>query len=666
MSVSLFKKYIVSTFVIFLITFFLEIFVFNLSFWKSSGVEPVVVAKGAVAEDGRDFYSENYELNGRLLNFRADLEMVYGETAYVSAILTDEGDKYEYTTPDHVVHGAIVGSSYCNVYPFGRTHTVTIKVSVPEGGRVNIRSITLNARKPLDIKPLRLLAAFLVIWLSYMFWRDTFFYRLYFDTTRKWQYPVIVLSMLALMLITFILGHADKVVMASPWPHHSQYQELARSLEKGSVVLTEEIVDPRLMEADNPYDTISLQVEGIPYAMDYAYYNGNYYAYFGIVPELLLYFPYHMLTGGNLPNYMATLILYAVFVVGVFLAVAGFIKRFFQKVPFVIYLMLCSAIVLGANFIYLIERPDIYNVPILSGIAFTFTGLGLWLLSLNTEKTRIRRAALFLGSLSMALVVGSRPQLAIFSFTAIILFMTGNKEGKRSLFTRETITETALFVLPYVLVAIPVCWYNAARFGNIFEFGATYSLTTNDMNHRGFNLSRLARSLYSYLFQPAVIMTDFPFMMSSVVDGKYMGKFLYEHTYGGILVANTFMASLWFFLVSGLKKTESRVRALVLFLVLSGLFVAGFDANKAGVIYRYTCDFAPAFFLAAMLLWLVLVSDNGAKDFPGRSFTGRMFYLCTMFSLIYSFLTFIASGVSVCLENDNPTLFYTIADYFNF
>ncbi len=665
MSVSLFRKYIVSTFVIFLVAFLLEIFVFNFSSWKMMGMDPVVVAEGQDVTGGDDFYTQNIELNGVLKNVHADLSVSGEETARVAVILTDEGDKYEYITPEFVVCNCVPRSGYCNVYPFGKDRTVTVRISVPEDATAHINSITLNDRKPLDIKVLRLFAVFMIIWLSYLILSDTFFHRIYFDTSRKWQYIVSLMVILVLVVILTFLNHADKVLMASPWPHHLQYQELARSLEHGSVVLSEQHVDPKLIEAENPYDTISLQVEGIPYSMDYAYYNGNYYAYFGIVPELLMYFPYHMITGGNLANYRATFLMFTLFIFGVFFCVAGIIKRYFDRVPFIFYLMISSATVLGANFVYLAWRSDIYNVPIISGIAFTFVGLGFWLLALNTGRGLIKRISLILGSLSMALVVGCRPQFAILSFAAIFLFMMPAKGEKRIIFTRESVRETLCFVLPYVIVAIPVCWYNYARFGSIFEFGAAYSLTTNDMNHRGFNLNRLFRSMYSYLFQPPLYKTDYPFLMSSIVDGNYMGKFLFEHTYGGILIANAFMASIWLMTINGFRNIDKRVKSFALFLIGAGVFVAGFDANEAGVIYRYTCDFAPLFFLAAILLWLVLVNGSG-KEILSYSFASSLLYVCIVVSIFYSLLTFVASGNSVCLENDNAALFYGIADYFVF
>ena len=74
---------------------------------------------------------------------------------------------------------------------------------------------------------------------------------------------------------------------------------------------------------------------------------------------------------------------------------------------------------------------------------------------------------------------------------------------KRELFGKKSIKETLALLLPVLPVAIAVCWYNQARFGSIFEFGATYSLTSNDMNLRGFNMDRLLRGLYCFLLQPA-------------------------------------------------------------------------------------------------------------------------------------------------------------------
>lgn len=45
-------------------------------------------------------------------------------------------------------------------------------------------------------------------------------------------------------------------------------------------------------------------------------------------------------------------------------------------------------------------------------------------------------------------------------------------------------------ILPYIIVAAGVMYYNAARFGSPFDFGANYNLTFNDMTLRGFRIDR--------------------------------------------------------------------------------------------------------------------------------------------------------------------------------
>ena len=659
------SKTIKAVVVIFLITCFLEIFAFNFSSFRSMGLSPVTICENETVSGGEYFDTQTFSVNGPVKNVYADITVENGDECFVKVIITDEGNKYEYPTPEFVVCNGAARSRFSNVYPFGNVKDVYFEVRAADGTIAHINSISINKQIPIDVKPIRALVVFLVVLLGYLIFSDSEIHDVYYESGKKGQMAVTLASMLVIMALGSFLNKADTALVKNPyWPHHKQYQELAHSLKEGSVILTEKEVDERLLEVENPYDTITLQAEGIPYAMDYAYYNGNYYAYFGIVPELLLYYPYYLLTGRDLPNFRAIYFFYLVFVFGAFLFVTGLVRKYAKKIPYLLYLLLCVGVALSANFVYLVARPDIYDVPILGGIAFSFTGIGLWLWSLTVDKLWQKRSLMALGSFFVALVAGCRPQLVLLSGVAVILFMFDEGIKNRKLFTSKTVVDTILFFLPIVLVAIPVCWYNAARFGNVFDFGATYSLTSNDMNHRGFNLARLVRSLYCYLFQPVVLNPDYPFIKSSDLTGSYMGRLLYEHTYGGILVANAFMLPIWIAVIKKNKQSQASLKALIGYLLIVGLLIAGFDANGAGIIYRYTCDFAPAFVMAAVLLW-VLFLDRG-KGLLDYSFASRIFYVCFVLAIGYSFLTFVGSGSTVCLENDNKVLFNVIGDYFRF
>lgn len=656
------NKYILATLIILAISIVLEIFVFNFSSWRVGKLQTQVIAQNGVTDDSLYYYSEEFTVDGPVKNVDVRLNVENHEMAYVTVLLTDEGDQYEYPTPEYAVCNGVLSTGFSNIYPFDDVHTIRVGVRVLEGCVAYIDSVSINVHKPVDFKFIRFFIVFGILMLGYLIWTPSAIHDTYYDEKKLWQNIFTIVVIISLLIFGRKIATSDLVILDSPWPHHKQYQELAHSLAVGTVELMDNVADPRLMEKENPYDTIALMAEGIPYSMDYAYYNGKYYEYFGIVPELLFYYPYYILKGYDLPNYKAVYGFFVMFVIGVFLTTSGWIRRYVKSIPYFFFIAMNVATVLCANFVYLTARADIYNVPIIGAVACTFMGLGLWLHGMSIKKRFVKIIAYAAGSLSMALVAGCRPQLLLISAIAIVWFLFDGGIKNRKLFTKESVWETVAFCVPYLLVALVVGWYNYARFGNVFDFGATYSLTTNDMNHRGFNFSRLIRSLYCFLFQPATINTDFPFLQVSTVTGNYMGRFMSEYTYGGILVANAFFLSIWLWLFKGIKKADKVVKATVGMLVASAIIIAAFDANAAGVLYRYTCDFAPAFVLAAIVLWMMFL-DRG-RVLIDYSITSKIAYVCILLSLGYALMVFVATGSSVNLSEDNRQLFYTIASYF--
>ena len=59
-------------------------------------------------------------------------------------------------------------------------------------------------------------------------------------------------------------------------------------------------------DMEDPYDKGArdeLQKEtGEPYLFDVAYHDGHYYVYFGVVPVLVFYLPFYLLTGVEFPH----------------------------------------------------------------------------------------------------------------------------------------------------------------------------------------------------------------------------------------------------------------------------------------------------------------------------------------------------------------------------
>lgn len=645
----------------------LEIFIFNFSTWKTFGCEPIVLAENTVTDDKGVFSTNFVEIHDDVVNVNVDLTITGYDRAEVVVALTDEGDYYAYDMPSYTVVPGVVGCGYQNIYPFGEVNTIKVTVTVPEGTEAQISSVAVNTVRPFDFKIIRVLVLFGAAVLAYVLFTESDAAKILCVRGNKHQRIMIAGVVLCLVVLAGALVRSNPVCVNSPWPHHRQYQELARALEQGTVVIGE-TPDARLLAKENPYDTSALLAENIPFKMDYALYDGNYYAYFGILPELLFYFPYYLLTGNDLPNYVVVFALYCGMLIGIFATVWELIQRYAKKVPFLVYLVLSVGISLLPYHVFLIARPDIYNVAVIAGNAFLWLGAYFWLKALNTaEAVNEKKSCCFLwyglGALCIACIAGCRPQLLLYGIAlfGVLLMPRMWKEKKH---WRRHIKEIAAFLIPFAVIGVIVFWYNRVRFGSGFNFGASYSLTSNDMNHRGFNLSRTTRGLYSFLFQPSVINSTFPFLESCELESNYMGKNIVEFSYGGIFTVCPMLFSLFYVLLGGFKNLSKEVKGWIGCLCGVSVIVAAFDINAAGILQRYMCDMVFGLILAAVLVILLLLERYKGSTFYPWIIKGT--YLCVMYGIVFSFLVVITSADSICLQNYNPVLFYKIASYFKF
>ena len=248
--------------------------------------------------------------------------------------------------------------------------------------------------------------------------------------------------------------------------------------------------------------------------------------------------------------------------------------------------------------------------------------------------------------------------------------------------TKAKIAEILSVCIPYALIAALVCWYNYARFGNILEFGAGYSLTTNDMNHRGFNLNRLLRGLFSFYFQPPVLTSDFPYIESAIVTSSYMGRNIVEFLYGGIFATNLICLSVFAPLFGFFKKMNLRSRVAYLIMLAASFVIAGFDVNGAGIIYRYTCDMVPGVIIAALIIWAYMLGYNRnskivdsvsaketisvAENTTRANLACRLFAVGIIIGLFYSLMVLTGPAGAPTLKDDSVYTYELIRSYFSF
>ena len=454
-----------------------------------------------------------------------------------------------------------------------------------------------------------------------------------------------------------LVGVATQGYNSGSWDGHSivntfevggdnaqQYAELAKAMAHGQLYLEEE-PPPWLQDMADPYDKgardEAQKETGEPYLFDVAYHDGHYYVYFGVVPVVLFYLPFYLLTGANFPTAIGVLIACVAFVLGCSALLDRFARYHFKRVSLGLYLLLQIPLVTCCGILYLLKFPTFYSLPIMLGLAFSVWGLYFWMRGRASAARSTGPEKWYLaGSLCMALVVGCRPQLVVLSLLAFPLFWRPYITERR-LFTPRGGREFACLVAPYAVVAAGLMGYNYARFGSFTDFGANYNLTVNDMTKRGWNLGRLAPALFAYFLQPPCVTGVFPYVQPAPFDTTYMGQTIKEVTFGGILAC---LPVLWVLpfakrvLALRMRQRSTRtIMGVIVVLLASGVIVALLDAQMAGILQRYFADFS-FMFLAAVVLLAFIVNENLSPGTMAQNLLMKVLLVLVAVSVVYSVL----------------------------
>lgn len=168
--------------------------------------------------------------------------------------------------------------------------------------------------------------------------------------------------------------------------HHydedDQYARLADSILNGEISLDLPVPD-ELKELENPYDPLArydIGSEDVPIYWDHAYRHGKYYSYFGVVPAVLIYLPYEVITGSWMPTPSAVALIGILTIAAMSLFTRRFVLLYFEQTATTTSLLLCLFMLFaGSNVVSLGFLSRFYSVPTLSAQFFTFMGLWFWL-----------------------------------------------------------------------------------------------------------------------------------------------------------------------------------------------------------------------------------------------------------------------------------------------
>ena len=607
-----------------IIVLLFEIFVFNFPFWNTLGNTPAIAAVGegqGITQTSDGLWKVHNADNPYLtVKLKRPIEVSYfkarisdstapkgrfhaGRSFFIEPYVKDAGNRGLATPLGRAtVTENLPDTHYVRLHAVGTLTKLNLKFDgLKVGDTFALSNVELNPRRPLHFSILRFLTFIVCVYTVYIFAPSSriYYWKLNLSSRKQMFFAAFaaVLSCVILYCISRLI-QPGRIFAGTYMTENggiinddNQYNHVANAIINGHTYLDLPVPE-WLKDMANPYDAgMRLQYgqkTGQPSYWDYAFYKGKYYSYFGVLPALLSFVPFKLITGKDLRTDYAVVFFATLFVLAAFYFCYSFIKKYFRNTSFGMYLLSSIAIVIGASGITQVFLPKIYSLPMLSSLFLTLLGLALWITAFN-EKTRFTKLHLIGGALSIALNLGCRPLFVLAAFFAFPIFSQQIKE--RKFFSLSGLTNTLSVIVPFFIVGIPTMWYNKIRFASYFDFGATYNLTGFDMVHHAKTMIRIPIGLWFYLVQPLHISANYPYIFTVDEPHGFMGRFIMEPYYGGFFIFTPIALAIFLAIPFKTLIKKYKIRFILCMAVCFSVFYIIADSMITGVNSRYYGDF---------------------------------------------------------------------------
>lgn len=503
----------------------------------------------------------------------------------------------------------------------GKVSKLRINLTELKNNTVTISDITLNADYPSHFSYLRFALILLGVMFVWAFKRSVNFRKPLSAQFKnaKVVTAIIVIVMIAISLILSSVGLNPKTDFNDPTGNQIT-KELVDAFESGQVEIKDK-PGSDLLSMENPYDWSARVEKGVNAKWDHVMFDGKYYSYYGVGPVILLYLPYHLITGhylASLPGVVLFNILALIFLGMTFYQL---MKRLFKDIPLSMYTAALIMIYASCGIWYCTVMANFYEIAQASGFCFTVIGAYFLVTSnvIGSDKEPIKPLHAALSSLFLSIAVTCRPTTAVWCVVAVVFIVAGVMKLRRGKSDRSAYVKyLCAALIPFVVIGGAQMLYNHARFGSFTDFGIAYSLTINDFTHTEFHTQLSAIGFFDYLFAPPSFTGEFPYVQSTLsklgVNGYY-----FEATNNG---AGLFYRALPMFFLFGapfaLKyiDKEKRTRTAVLF--SAAAFVAPFiiiaSIWESGYGTRYMMDFAWEMLTCAFFVMFLFYRHLKGRD----------------------------------------------------
>jgi len=471
------------------------------------------------------------------------------------------------------------------------------------------------------------------------------------------------------------------------WPETTNYYHLlADGFRAGETHLLVE-PDPRLLALENPYEVANR--DDVTYLWDVSLYNGKYFLYWGPVPAAVL-LGLEFITGFPIGDQHLVWFFSVLNVLFLMLFLRMLWLEVFSHLSVISIVPVALAAALINPLPWLMTRAAVYEAAVSGGQAF-FIGGALMLAPL-LWRDRISAGRVVVGSTFWVLAVGSRISLVLavvllpigLALFLLIRFRRTGRSGKRVLVL------LGYLLVPLLIGALMLAWYNFDRFGSIIELGHRYQLGRWNMHDNYYLVATLGDvpvNIFNYYFNPPGLLQVFPYIKPSwgryaIPILRYMAPENY-HTeqVTGILIASPVILLTilpfvsWFRTLWHNIDTEEAKRIPVINPFVGGSFERLFTGSIAALLLvsipmlavsfismRHELDIIPTLFICAVLGY-----GFGLQRFSSQSIQRRLLLLVSSLAAIWAIIASMllaVTGYASTFERINPALFDKITRFF--
>jgi len=422
-----------------------------------------------------------------------------------------------------------------------------------------------------------------------------------------------VLAALVVIAIYGVVACTADSELGSRTAREDYYNRLVDGFDRGRLSL--DLTPPAwLVALPNPYDPkANAPWQGQRFSSgrihDLSYYRGRLYLYFSVIPALILFLPFHGLTGAYLAHRQACFVFASVGFLAAAFLIDSIRRRYFSRTGPAAGSLATLCVGLIPVVPIVLERSDVWEVPIVAAYAF-------WMLALLSLWHYLRRPAqswpsLLGASASVGLAIGCRPNGCLGAALLLLpLFRILRRDpaGER----RGRARAAAALILPIAAIAIGLLAYNYARFGNIAEFGQKYQISGGDEDSvRRFSARFFWYDFRLYFLEYPGWQKAFPFVQELSPPPMPAGHRAGDNTVGVLTLLPFILCAAalpWGMRVRREQQREP-LAAIVASLLLLFLSAAVPLCLFISTCLRYELEFVPALVLLAVIGFLAVASD---------------------------------------------------------